>query len=103
MILSTSLESFTKLTNIKIISQTEEKYFSITARVEGTNIQFEFKDSLKFLLKSIDKSAQVLYDKDKAGIKNFKNLTSYFKDLPVIQKRTIKFKKSITIYNPGQI
>jgi hypothetical protein len=24
----------------------------------------------------------VLYDKDNAGIKNFKNLTSYFKDLP---------------------
>jgi hypothetical protein len=37
--------------NIKIISQTEEKYFSITVGVEGTNIQFEFKDSLKFLLK----------------------------------------------------
>jgi hypothetical protein len=46
--------------NIKIISQTEEKYFSITVRVEGTNIQFEFKDSIKFLLKSIDKSAKVL-------------------------------------------
>ncbi len=24
--------------NIKIISQTEEKYFSITVKVEGTNI-----------------------------------------------------------------
>jgi hypothetical protein len=68
--------------NIKIISQTQEKYFSITARVEGTNIQFEFKESLKFLLKSIDKSAKVLYDKDKAGIKNFKNLTSYFHNTP---------------------
>ena len=68
--------------NIKIISQTEEKYFSITVKVEETNIQFEFKDSLKFLLKSIDKSAKVLYYKDKVVIKNFKNLTSYFKDLP---------------------
>jgi hypothetical protein len=68
--------------NIKIISQTEEKYFSISVKVEGTNIQFEFKDSLIFLLKSIDKSAKVLYDKDNAGIKNFKNLNSYFKDLP---------------------
>jgi hypothetical protein len=66
--------------DLKIISQTEEKYFSITARVKRTNIQFEFKDSLKFLLKSIDKSAKVLYDKDKAGVKNFKNLTSYFYD-----------------------
>lgn len=69
--------------DIKIISQTEEKYFSITVKVEGTNIQFEFKDSLKFLLKSIDKSAKVLYDKDNAGIENFKNLTSHFKDLPI--------------------
>jgi hypothetical protein len=39
--------------NIKIISQTEEKYFSMTVRVEGTNIQFEFKDSLKFLLNQL--------------------------------------------------
>jgi hypothetical protein len=68
--------------NIKIISQTEEKYFSIAVKVEETNIQFEFKDSLKFLLKSIDKSAKVLYDKDNAGIENFKNLTSYFKNHP---------------------
>ncbi len=66
--------------NLKIISQTEEKYISICVKVEGTNIQFEFKDSLKFLLKSIDKSAKVLYDKDNAGIENFKNLTSYFHD-----------------------
>ena len=66
--------------NIKIISQTEEKYFSISVKVDETNIQFEFKDSLKFLLKSIDKSAKVLYDKDNAGIENFKNLTSYFHD-----------------------
>jgi hypothetical protein len=57
--------------NIKIVPQTEEKYFSITVRNEGTNIQFEFKDSLKFLLKSIDKSAKVLYDKDNAGIEKF--------------------------------
>jgi hypothetical protein len=69
--------------NIKIISQTEEKYISIRVGIEGTNIQFEFKDSLKFLLKSIDKSAKVLYDKDKAGIENFKNLTSHFKDVPI--------------------
>ncbi len=69
--------------NIKIISQTEEKYISIRFGIEGTNIQFEFKDSLKFLLKSIDKSAKVLYDKDKAGIENFKNLTSHFTDLPI--------------------
>ncbi len=69
--------------NLKIISQTEEKYISICVKVEETNIQFEFKDSLKFLLKSIDKSAKVLYDKDNAGIKNFKNLTTYFKDLPI--------------------
>jgi hypothetical protein len=52
------------------LKQTGEKYFSITVRVEGFNIQFEFKDSLKFLLKSIDNSAKVLYDKDNAGIKN---------------------------------
>jgi type IV secretory pathway VirB6-like protein len=58
----------------------ELKYFSITVRVKGTNIQFQFKDSLKFLLKSIDKSAKALYDKDNAGIENFKNLTSYFHD-----------------------
>ena len=34
-------------------------------------------------MKSIDKSAKVLYNKDNAGIENFKNLTSYFKDLPI--------------------
>jgi hypothetical protein len=66
--------------NLRTISQTEEKYFSITVRMSETNISFEFKDSLKFLLKSIDKSANVLYEKDKAGIENFKNLTSYFHD-----------------------
>ncbi len=49
--------------------------------IEGTRLSFEFKDSLKFLLKSIDKSAKVLYEKDKAGIKNLKNLTNYFKDV----------------------
>jgi hypothetical protein len=62
--------------NLKIISQTEEKYISISVKVEETNIQFEFKDSLKFLLKSIDKLAKVLYEKDNAGIENFKNFTS---------------------------
>ncbi len=31
-------------------------------------------------MKSIDKSAKVLYDKDNAGIENFKSLTSYFHD-----------------------
>ncbi len=68
--------------NINIISQTEEKYFSITVKIEETKIQFEFKDSLKFLLKSIDKSAKALYNKDNVGIENFKNLKSYFNDLP---------------------
>ncbi len=68
--------------NLKIISQTEEKYFSITIQVNDTNISFEFKDSLKFLLKSIDKSSKVLYEKNNAGIKNFKNLTSYFHHIP---------------------
>jgi hypothetical protein len=48
--------------NLKIIPQTEEKYFSISVKVEATNIQFEFKDSYKFLHKSIDKSAKVLYE-----------------------------------------
>jgi hypothetical protein len=33
-------------------------------------------------LKSIDKSANVLYEKGNAGIKNFTNLTSYFCDIP---------------------
>jgi hypothetical protein len=42
--------------NLRIISQTEEKYFSITVQVKDTNIYFEFKDSLEFLSKSIDKS-----------------------------------------------
>ena len=69
--------------NIKILPQTEKKYFSICVKVEETNIQFEFKDSIKFLLKSINKSAKVLYDKDNSGIKNFKNLTSYFKNFPI--------------------
>jgi len=43
------------------------------------NISFECKDNLKFILKSIDKSSKVLYEKDDARIKNFKNLTFYFK------------------------
>ena len=66
--------------NIKIITQTEEKYFSITVKVDNSNISFEFKDSLKFLLKSIDKSARVLYNKD--GVKSFTNLTEHFTALP---------------------
>ncbi len=67
--------------NLRILPQTEEKYFSITVGIKDTNIQFEFKDSLKFLLKSIDKSAKVLYDKDSKGIKNFKNIMYHFKEV----------------------
>ena len=66
--------------NLKVLSQTEEKYFSITINVENTNIVLEFKDSLRFLLKSIDKSSEVLYKKNNNGIKNFKNSVSFFKE-----------------------
>ncbi len=66
--------------DLKIISQTEKKYISIKVRIEGTNIQFKFKDSYKFLLKSIDKSSKVLYNKE--GINGFKNLCSHFKNQP---------------------
>jgi hypothetical protein len=64
--------------DIKILPQTEEKYISIRVKIKGTNIKFEFKDSLKFLLKSIEKSANVLYKKE--GLNGFKNLLEYFKD-----------------------
>jgi hypothetical protein len=83
--------------NLKIISQTEEKYFSITVQVNDTNISFEFKDSLKFLLKSIDKSSKVLYEKNNAGIKNFKNLTSYFHHIPS-EILVISTKRCISLY-----
>ncbi len=67
--------------DIKILSQTEEKYISIRVGIEGTNIKFEFKDSLKFLLKSIEKAANVLFKKEK--LNGFKNLISgTFKDQP---------------------
>ncbi len=49
--------------NFRVLSQTEEKYFSISVKVDKTDITFVFKDSLRFLLKSIDKSATVLYKK----------------------------------------
>jgi len=39
--------------NLRVLSQTEETYFSIQVNVDETNMTFEFKDSLKFLLKSI--------------------------------------------------
>jgi hypothetical protein len=64
--------------NIKILPHTEEKYISIKVKIEGTNIKFEFKDSMKFLLKSIEKSANVLFKKE--GLNGFKNLLEYFKD-----------------------
>ncbi len=63
--------------NLEIISKTEV-YFSIVVKVRETNITFEFKDSLKFLLKSIDKSAAVLYINN--VVNNFKNLVSLFKE-----------------------
>jgi hypothetical protein len=39
--------------NLRVLSQTEEKYFSISVNVAETNITFVFKDSLRFLLKSL--------------------------------------------------
>jgi hypothetical protein len=39
------------------------KYFSISVKVDKNDITFVLKDSLRFLLKSIDKSATVLYKK----------------------------------------
>ncbi len=45
--------------DIKILSQTEEKYISIKVKIEGSKIQFEFKDSYKFLLKSIENASRV--------------------------------------------
>ena len=66
--------------DIKILSQTEEKYISIKVRMKGTNIKFEFKDSLKFLLKSIEKAANVLFKKE--GLNGFKNLIEYFENQP---------------------
>jgi len=82
--------------NIKIISQTEEKYISIRVGIEGTNIQFEFKDSYKFLLKSIDKAAKVLYSKE--GINGFKNLTNYFENQPDSLKELL-VKKGVFPYS----
>jgi len=66
--------------DLKVLSQTEEKYYSISVNVAETNITFEFKDSLRFLLKSIDKSATVLYKKNSGGLNNFKNLVSFFRE-----------------------
>jgi hypothetical protein len=65
--------------NLRVLPQTEEKYFSITVKVEGTNIQFEFKDSLKFLLKSIDSVSKVLYKKN--GTASFPLLRDHFNDV----------------------
>ncbi len=45
--------------SLKVLSQTEEKYLSITVTIQRTGIQFKFKDSLKFL----DDSARVLNKK----------------------------------------
>jgi hypothetical protein len=53
---------------------------SISVNVDETNITFEFKDSLRFLLKSIDKSATVLYKNNNGGLNNFKNLASFFRE-----------------------
>jgi hypothetical protein len=50
--------------NLRVLSQIDEKYFSISVNVDETNITFVFKDSLRFLLKSIDKSATALYKKE---------------------------------------
>jgi hypothetical protein len=49
--------------NLRVLSQTEEKYFSISVKVDKTDITFVFKGSLRFLLKSIDKFATALYKK----------------------------------------
>jgi hypothetical protein len=66
--------------NLRVLSQTEEKYFSISVKVDKTDITFVFKDSLRFLLKPNDKSATVLYKKNNHGLNNFKKLISFFRE-----------------------
>jgi hypothetical protein len=66
--------------NLRVLLQTEEMYFSISVNVDETNITFEFIDSLRFLLKSIDKSATKLYKNNNGGLNNFKNLSSFFRE-----------------------
>jgi hypothetical protein len=66
--------------DLKVLSHTGEKYSSIRVKVNETKIEFEFKDSLRFLLKSLDKSAEMLYKKNGLGIKNFLNVTNYFRE-----------------------
>lgn len=64
---------------LKVLSQTEEKYISISVNVKNTGITFEFKDSLRFLLKSLDAYSQVLL---KEGLEKFKYVRKYFNDEP---------------------